>query len=265
MLNGLSIINIELSSMCQKKCYICGRRKMDKDYPEIKMNYGFMDFELLKKIVIQLPIGILVQSHWNGEPLLYPDLKGALQLLNKQIRCFDTNGILLVNRADDIIDNMESLTLSTFENDPEWEEQYNILMKFLSIKKNRKPRVIIRQLGNIGDERLKLYTKTGCMIVNRILHDPMGSFNYTKQTIKPEHGICLEMLYHSAIDRFGNVSICVRLDPQCDARLGNLNKQTLEEIWNGDKRNKWLQHHINGKRELVPLCAKCEFWGIPRG
>ena len=49
---------------------MCGRRKVDNDYPEIKLNYGFMDFELLKRIVAQLPEGILVQAHWNVEKLL---------------------------------------------------------------------------------------------------------------------------------------------------------------------------------------------------
>ena len=93
----------------------------------------------------------------------------------------------------------------------------------------------------------------------------MGSFKYEKKTVVPEHGFCLEMLSHPAINRFGDVSTCVRFDPNREAVIGNLNEQTLEEIWNGEKRKKWLELHINGKRNQVPLCSKCEFWGIPRG
>ena len=42
-------------------------------------------------------------------------------------------------------------------------------------------------------------------------------------------------------------------------------KNTLSEIWNSTKRLEWLDKHIEGKRNEVPLCSQCEFWGIPRG
>ena len=92
--NGLSTVNIELTSRCNKSCWCCGRRKIDKDYPEIAMNYGDMDFELVKKIEKQLPNDIVIQFHNNGEPMLYPRLKEALQLFKGRIRQFDTNGKL---------------------------------------------------------------------------------------------------------------------------------------------------------------------------
>ena len=31
------ILNIELTSRCNKNCWMCGRRKVDRDYPEIAM------------------------------------------------------------------------------------------------------------------------------------------------------------------------------------------------------------------------------------
>ena len=64
--NGLSTVNIELTSRCNKSCWMCGRRKIDREYPEIAMDYGDMDFSLVKKIAKQLPEGIVVQFHNNG-------------------------------------------------------------------------------------------------------------------------------------------------------------------------------------------------------
>lgn len=41
-LNGLGTINIELTSRCNKNCWMCGRRKVDREYPELALNYGDM-------------------------------------------------------------------------------------------------------------------------------------------------------------------------------------------------------------------------------
>ena len=123
-----------------------------------------------------------MQFHNNGEPFLYPKIGKALKLFDRQIRCLDTNGKLLFDKADEVIENLDTITISTFENDPEWEEQYDNLKKFLEIKKDKSPNVVIRCLGNIGDKRRNLYKNLNCIIADRILHSPMGSFNYEKKT-----------------------------------------------------------------------------------
>jgi len=262
-----NILNIELSSLCNKKCNFCGRRKIDREYPELKLEYGYMSFGTLCKIDGDLERqqgSIMIQFHNNGEPLLYLKLKEALQLFNGHIRCMDTNGKLLVEKADDIIDNLETITISTFENDPEAEEQYKLVKEFIKIKGDRKPNVIIRVLGN-NDIWAKKYWDMGLLTVDRIFHKPMGSFGYTKKTTIPEHGICCDFLNHPAINIKGDVSICVRFDPERKGVIGNINENSFSEIWYGSKRQEWLQEHINGCRDNVPLCKTCDFWGIPRG
>lgn len=263
-MNLPSILNIELTNKCNKTCYMCGRRKVETQNPNIKYT-DEIDLKLLKKIAKQLPEGILIQFHNNGEPLLYSYLKEALSLFKKQIRCFDTNGKLLLEKYNEIIDNVETITISTFEKDPEWEQQYEILKEFLRKKGEKKPSVIIRCLGDIEKERIEKYKELNCLMAYRILHSPMGSFEYKKQTVIPEHGICLEMLFHPAINVKGELSTCVRFDPDKKAVLGNLNKDSFKKIWNSNERRKWLQLHINGERNKIPLCSKCEFYGIPRG
>lgn len=261
--NGLTTVNVELTNRCNKNCWMCGRRKVDRDYPEIALSYGDMEFSLVEKIASQLPDGIVVQLHNNGDPLLYPRFKEASQLFKRQIRCMDTNGILMVERADDIIDNLDTLTISTFENDEEGEKQYGLIEKFLAIKGARKPNVIIRCLGNVDVEK---YRKFGCTIATRILHSPMGSFKYEKRNpTVPEIGICLDFLNHMVIRRNGDVSICVRFDPKGVGIIGNCLKTPLADIWNSPLRKDWMKHQIEGNRKNIPLCSKCEFWGVPTG
>lgn len=260
--NALTTINIELTSRCNKKCWMCGRRKIDTYFPEIAMDYGDMDFELVRTIALELPEGIVVQFHNNGEALLYPRFGEAIRFFDKQIKCLDTNAKLLVEKADEIIDNLDTLTISVIENDPEGAEQWGIVNEFLKIKGKRKPLMIYRCLGKVDLNDWKFFDG---MIVTRTLHNPMGSFGYKKQVTKPEIGICLDLLNHLVIDRYGCVSPCVRFDPYKKGQIGNVNKDLLLDIWNGPERKKWLKHHIEGRRNMIPLCAACEYWGIGRG
>lgn len=235
---------------------------MDRDYPELTADYGDMDFGLVKSIAGQLPAGIVVQLHNNGEPLLYPRFGEAAGLFRRQIRCLDTNCKLILEKAEEIIDNLETITFSTFEGDEEGDQQYELIKNFLKIKGNRKPGVVIRCLGEIDSAR---YESLGCIIAKRTLHSPMGSFRYKKKPTVPEIGICLDLLGHMVIRRDGKVSLCVRFDPKGLGTLGDCYRESLLDIWNGAKRHKWVESHINGKRSEAPLCSYCEFWGVPTG
>jgi len=262
-LDGLCNINIELTNRCNKSCWMCGRRKVERDYPKLTLNYGDMDFDLVKKISYQLPDNCVVQLHNNGEALLYPRFGEAVKLFKRQITNIVTNGKLLVQKADEIIDNLDTMAVSIIENDNEVDEQLEILRKFIKIKGKRKPYTILRLNGEVDIEK---YSKLGLVMATRVIHSPMGSFDYrSKSPAIPEIGICLDFLNHMAINKDGKVSICVRFDPKGLGVIGDANTQKLSDIWNGPKRIKWLKLHIRGERRKIPLCSYCEFWGVPTG
>jgi len=263
--NGLTTVNLELTNRCNKKCWMCGRRKIEAENPGKIIFNDDMDIGLVKLIAAQLPPDVIVQFHNNGDPLMYPELLSALDFFKKQIRCFDTNGKLLLKRAADIKGRVDTVTVSTFERDETWEEQFEILKQFLKLNGMFSPRIIIRCLGDIGENRLKLYRETGCLVVPRVLHSPDGSFKYTKQTTIPEVGFCIEIMNHIAINTKGEVSFCVRFDPDRQGVIGDVSKETLASIWNSPKRRDYIRAHIEGRRGELNLCSKCHYWGIPRG
>ena len=259
-MNGLSTINIELTSRCNKKCWMCGRRKLEREHPEL-CNFGDMPYELVEEISRQVPKDIVIQFHNNGEPLLYPNLYKTLELFKSNIRCFDTNGKLLIDKADEIIGNMETLTISVIEDDEEDDEQYEIVRKFIKKKGIQKPTVVYRFLGRINsyDRWLRLPG----LIAKRILHAPEGSRDYEKPPTVPEIGICLDLLTHLAINRFGKVSVCVRFDPHKHGVIGDLKYHTLSEIWNGQVRKYYIDCHLTGQRNFLQLCGGCDYYGVP--
>lgn len=263
MFYGLSNLNIELTSRCNKSCWMCGRRKTERLYPEF-CNWGDMEFSLVKTLAGQIPPDIVVQFHWNGEPLLYPKLAEALDLFNHTIRQFDTNGKLLIQRAEDIIERLEILTISVFENDKEADEQYQAVCEFIEMKGITKPRLVYRLLGDVKD--MQRWEELPGRVVHRILHAPEGSYSYIKSVTLPEIGICLDLLHHLAIDRFGNVSPCVRYDPTGLGILGQIKGvTTLRDIWNGEARRQHILRHLADRRDLCALCSKCDYWGVPTG
>lgn len=260
MLNNINHIHLELTEKCNKDCWMCGRKKIERDTGK-KYNRE-IDFELLESIAKQLPPNIVIQFHNNGEGLLYPRFGEALKLFKNQIKCLTTNGKLLVAKADEIIDNLDTLAISIIENeDPKekkWQDKQ--IKKFLELKGDRKPFVIYRLLGEVDE------TQYNGLIVKRTIHAPKKGFvGYRNTPTIPETGICWDFLNRPTIDADGNVVICVALDPDGLGIIGNLKEQTLEEIWNSKKRLDWLELHKQGQRSKVPLCNKCEYWGVPVG
>ena len=260
-LNGLSTVNIELTNKCNKSCFMCGRRKIEKNYPNLALTYNQeMDLNLLDLISYQIPTKIVIQFHSNGEPLLYSQLGKALDLFPTNIKCLNTNGKLLLEKADEIIDKLDTLTISVIENDPEGAEQYDIIKQFLTLKGSRPPYVIFRLLGNVAPN---LYENLGGLICTRTLHNPMGSYAYNRVTTKPEIGVCLDLLNHLVIDVQGNVFPCVRFDYLQHNLLGNIQTKSLEALWNSQKRLDLIKAHIQGNRTTSPLCEQCHFYGCP--
>lgn len=262
-MTGLSNINIELTSRCNKVpgCPMCGRRKLERMK---QTDWGDIPFGLLSDIARQIPPGVVVQLHNNGEPMLYHLLREAVGLFKHNIVSFNTNGILLVERAKEIIGLLDTLVVSVVENDELADQQYENVLKFMELKKDAKPLVVFRLLGDVRRDLVERY-KTMGIIATRILHDPMGSRNYEKKVTVPEIGVCLDLLHHMAIDRHGKVSLCVRFDPAGLGVIGDANVERLEDIWNGPKRKDVIWRHLQGQRSLVPLCSTCDYWGVPIG
>ena len=253
--------HLELTSRCNKSCHMCGRRKLESERPEL-CSWGDMPLEMVNSALAQIPKGAVVQLHNNGEPLLYPRLGDVVELANSYglISSLNTNGILLWEKRRELA-HLNTLVISIIENDPDELEQLDTLNRYVRWP-GPKPRLVLRFLGDV---HRALYNHIDALRVTRTLHSPDGSRDYKKPVVIPEIGICLELLTHLAIDRYGNVSLCVRFDPDGLLRIGNLEFDTLEDCINGKKRQYYIRRHIAGDRAACPGCDRCDFWGCPVG
>jgi radical SAM protein with 4Fe4S-binding SPASM domain len=246
-------INVELTSRCNKHCKICPRWQNN-------IEKGDISLFLLSIIEKQLEDNIIIHFHNNGEPLVYPYLKEAFDIFPRQIKHFDTNGILLLERAEEI-QKANIISVSIIQDDPLGYEQLDILQKYLSIKPSNQ-KVIARCVGDINGKRQLIIKGMNIPIVKRVIHNKAGRVNYTKETIKPEDFICRDFLNHPAIDYLGNFYMCVKYDPKGEGILGNVNTDTIKDLWYGKKRMEYLEKHVQDRND-VEFCKNCEYYGYP--
>ncbi len=263
-MRGLANVHLELSARCDKQCRNCQRRVAEIEAPDIVREWGFMPMALVRQLADDLPGQIVVSLHGRGEPLMYPRLQEALIHLSTKNRIlhFDSNIKLLIHKADEVIEHLDVLTVSFLEGNSYLDnaEQYVILKKFLKIKRDRKPRVMLRMTGAVQFAPAWLQDLE-LPVVSRPLHHREGRKGYTSNPVMPEHGICLEMLSRLFISFDGEVRPCVRYDIWGENILDNVNEQTLSQIWNSNTRRERVLQHIAGQR--LGFCNSCEFYGIP--
>lgn len=263
---GLSQINIELNSTCHKKtkCGMCGHQKASV-HPN--REDGEISWILLQRIRKQLPDGLLVQFHKDGDPLDSSQLVHALDLYDGCIRNIVTHGERLHERANELHNRCETVTVSLFHGDPDLYMQLDSIRGFMNRAEAGLPRVLVKWVGQTDANVMYELDRLGIQQIYRLIHIPNGNMRYAKNLpTVPEVGICLDALHHPSVDWKGNVYLCNRLDPKGQLRIGNLYHQTLDDVWNGPLRQEMVQAHIEGRRgDANPVCQACQYWGVPSG
>lgn len=248
-------INIELTNRCNKSCSFCNSAKarLNKE-----LDMGDMPLQLVNDILVQFE-GNIVQLHRDGEPLLYEQLQDVGYMCRTFISNIVTNGKLLWDRRDVLIDNFTSITVSVFEDD---EEQFENVKLFIENRRYN-PFVIVKFLGDYYNAE---YEKLDVQIIKRQLFGVNGYSDYKnyKPTV-PEIGICLDFLNKPSIDWQGKVHICNRIDPEGKGIIGDCTEENLRTIWEGELRTKMKSYHAKDMRDKVSLCSTCEYWGCPSG
>ena len=245
-------LTVELTNRCNKSCPFCGRVKARKDE---SMELGDMSLELLNDILIQFD-GEIVQFSKDGEPLLYEHIWSVGQMCRPFVSNIVTNGKLLWEKRDALVDNFTSITVSVYEDD---EEQFENIKHFIEYKREN-PLVFVKFLGDYYNAE---YEKLGIHILKRSLHNPNGDNNYAQSKPPvPEIGVCIDFLSKPSIDWQGNMYVCNRFDPNRMGVIGNCHEQSIRDIWESLPRRKMRHFHTKGMRAEIPFCATCEYWGI---
>ncbi|MBU1727276.1 MAG: radical SAM protein [Candidatus Omnitrophica bacterium] len=279
-------INIELTNNCNLSCAMCPRKQM-------KRPVSYLSKEVLHKIVKEMCAykKRIIWLHLFGEPLLYPELGWAVRLLRKN--CPDskiylsTNCQLLdeklsleiLNSGLDMIrlciDTVDPQVYRSLRSGGDFNKVVDNIKSFLSEKYGRSlysPRVEIQYLVRInqkqqrdsfvrywksylyGDDKIHFQRFTN--FANNIPESFAGARTDNFSLYVRKFFGCRRLWRDIAIYCNGDISACCY---DSDGRLiiGNVNSNTIREIWNGPDMKNIREAHLDGDLSKFKLCLNC--------
>lgn len=288
---ALDTLHIEFTSCCNLHCQMC---PVGMGLDTVKK--GFMEYELFKKIInyITDTPDIYVESLYlwqGGEILLHPKLKEMLYFLGKAKKnfrrplktCFLTNVTLLTKEKAEYILDSDSIDEFYFSIDygnkkgfeearkgAIWEDVIKKANDFVDLKnkKGKKVTTGIFCITSLNDKNL-VFSEDFLDLIRKIdyfhpreAHNWDGSQDgldlgkYAASDTKPKQGLCGRIESVMAVLFSGLVVPCCQ-DLLGKGVMGDLNQETLLEVYSGARRKKMIELLKNNMRDKVDLCKNC--------
>lgn len=275
------VLNIEPTNDCNLNCYICPRRESGREV-------GYMTMDLFKKIVdeaSQYKKLKMLNLHKDGESLLHPQLAEMIRYAKEKgisrVIHLNTNGTLLTAKKaeeilesgiDDITVSLDALSKETYKKIKRsggFETLEKRIIGFFKLRERegfKKPfvRVKIMEFKDTAGE-IESFVKKWAPIADEVqvsgIHNWSGAIDgleVTDETSARRYP-CILMWYMLAINWDGQVSIC-SVDWNNTTVVGDVNVNTLHEIWNGDRMKAARLSQLEGKWGYLPVCQKCCVW-----
>ncbi len=278
--NYPKVIAIELTNRCNYRCSFC---------PPFTRESGFMSEELLKHILDTTVFSNdIVQLHFHGESLLHPKLGKMIALCKKYKLAvgLSTNAsILNLEKSKDIISNGLDYLIIAFDGvSKEIYEKYRVngnydkvkkyIIDFLNYKESLGAKTPFVDLNVIKtnesvpliDDYIKFWEKTS---VNRIT---VKSFSTRAGQIDGSISSEDNWYFGERIKRYpcdwfwtsviilwdGRVVPCCH-DLEGKLILGDIRKETLQQIWNNDLLQRIRLEECENNHEREP-CKYCNEW-----
>ncbi len=285
-------ICLDVSSACNIVCNYCVHYDLTKVRRKDFCN-KIMNVDLAKKAIDDLKdfpnkVKVLSLYGW-GEPLLNPNIADIIAYSRQSGAVLSTetisNGILLTPELSDklISAGLQRINISVQSVTPEGYEE--ICGKRIDIEKyannirylyEHKPKdmTIYIKIGDIAlkdEEDIKqFYDLFGdiCdeIFIEKIINvrdDSIANDNIGKIH---DHGVfgqkvqgakvCPYLFFRMFICPDGTCALC-NADWYRSITVGNINEQSLKEIWQGDKLRNIQLTHLYGNRNTIDLCSKC--------
>ena len=283
--NYPSVTAIELTNKCNFRCTFC---------PSFIRKSGYMDIDLLRSILEKTRFSdSLVQLHFHGESLLHPKLGEMISLCKEfGLRVgLSTNASLLDEKRsetiiesglDEIILAFDGVSKEIFEKyrvNANYEKVKRRMLDFLEFREAKNSKIPFVDLHVIKleeakpqiDDFIEYWSKTPVdQITVKSFSTRAGQVNASQASTKDWYfgkrskRYPCRWFWSSVIILWdGRVVPCCH-DMQGKIIIGDLKKQTLEEIWNGKKMQALREAEMRGHH--ASICADCNEWyGHPPG
>jgi radical SAM protein with 4Fe4S-binding SPASM domain len=267
-------VDIETSSACDMRCPMCYTVT-----PEFKklVKPKLMDFELFKKIVDECAAnGVYsIRVSLRGEPFLHPRIVDMVRYAKEsgipEVASLTNMLKLTPERFAELVDiGMDWLTISfdgmgeTYDRirkPAKFDEAIEKIKEFKRIKESKrsvKPVVKVQSVWTHIKDDPKAFYELFAPIVDEVASNPEIDYGSGDENIEYlDDFTCPTLWQRLVVGADGRVLMCIN-DEVTKHSLGDLNRQTISEVWNGDELRKVRDIHRRGAGvgELAP-CASC--------
>ncbi len=277
-------VQFETHSACNAACIFCPYSFTYQSQPK-----GFMSDELFKKIVAELKQHKVrrISPYMNNEPFLDKDMVKKLVFIREEIPnskiVLTTNGSKLYKAVvDDLVkyNPLDYLYISFQGIEKEgYEETMRGSLKFEETMEN-----VLYLISELKKSKAKNPFKVVITMVATNKVDPVKAVNFWKEKgvkakwtplenrggniiyynkLKPEKSLSRRFvnctrLYKQAYILFNGDMVLCCTDYTRKVVLGNVEKTSIEEVWNGKKATTLRRLFFEGRMNEIPLCRNCE-------
>lgn len=268
-------VHLDTYAFCNARCVFCG-------YPHMTRKKGKMSRELFHHIIEDIsswdkPTREIVPVHY-GEFFLNPDWLYILQYIQDHLPntkiAIPTNGSLLDDNKIDELVKIKNVYWLNFSVYGYFSETYERLIGLGAdtIKKVEHAVVKIHKLrpdiciqvcttnhpSFIAEHEVELFKKKWKAFATT--HVLIGNLRLNKKFMKnyPSAIPCLNIFLSTIILWDGKVCLCC-YDPNGELIAGDVKKNKILDIWNGELIEKYRKLHMEGERDKIPLCRSCTF------
>lgn len=238
-------VEIETLNRCNNTCSFCPVNKnIDK------RDFHKMDNDLFFSIVNQLKdmnYSGIIRLYGNNEPLLDNRIFAFAKFTREKLPFAKigifTNGILLsVNKFENLMESLDFMVIDNYNDELKLnnsvKDVYNFCMK-----------------NNLYRTKVEIHLRKK----NEILTSRAGQAHNRKRINYCLNSPCEYPFFHMSIRSNGKVSLCNN-DARGKITLGDLNIESIVDIWNGTAYSKIRRLLLNG-RMGIPLCETCDYLG----
>jgi len=271
-------LDLETTSYCNLECVMCPRTiLMNRGLDYLKGEDKEISWELYKKIIDESSKEGLksIKFQYLGEPLAdsliikrikYAKSKGIIDtMFNTNATLLDrgTSQEVLKSGIDNVFFSVDSIIPEKYEKirvNANYDEVVENIKTFMILKKAIYPHINTRismvVLPGTTQKELNDFKDFWLPIVGTVGFDKWINHANLKEHKTNAGFICVQPFQRLLIKYDGTVSPCCN-DALKEFPVGNVNYQTIKEIWKGNKIQQLRNAHVKGNYKDIDICKKC--------
>lgn len=255
-------LQVETTNICNAHCVFCPHDRFEKS------QLGIMSDELYRKIVEDAAQYNLISfiPMLTGEPFCDPDIIERIRLARELmpstfIRLF-TNGSLMKREHINELSRIKGFQVNISINGHNQERRLELmgLNDFDHVKNIISRMIELNMDFNLTSVWHPVYSVEQINEFIKLPRSNMMRFQSFAGKIYPYRRLsptrCSRITEYMTVLWTGQVNLCC-FDPFGEVNFGDLNHQTIEEVWNSREHIEYLEAHEQYKGQEMPLCRNC--------